>query len=637
MRRTRISALLVCLALVALCRLQADEQAPNDKLGKKIDNVTLADAGGTSFRLHDLKDKKAVVVVFLSFDCPVSNRYAETLAALAKNHADRGVAFVGINSSDDLDATAVARQAKEYRLPFAVYKDKDCAAADAFKADVAPQAFVLDHNFVLRYRGRIDNSYSARLKKNSQTTRHDLQAALEEILAGKPVSEPITKAIGCPIQRDKEPKKTGAVTWYRDVLPIVQNNCQSCHRPGEVGPFALQNYKQAVNWAGDIKDYTQSRKMPPWKIEEGVAFHNQRKLTDKEIATLAAWADGGTPEGDPKDAPQAKTFIDGWQLGKPDLVLTVPEEMTVGASGRDLFRCYVLPTNLDQDKYVAAIEVRPGNPRVLHHTLHFLDSTGKGRELEKKARDNARPDDKDHGPGYSMAMGIGFAPQGGLSGWAPGQVARYLPEGTGFLLPKGSDVVVQAHYHRTGRIEKDRTSIGLHFAKKPVEKRYQGMVIQGRFLLIPSGVERFKVEGAIEVQQDCTLHSVMPHMHMLGKEIKVTLKPKEGNTATLLHIKDWDYNWQETYWLQKPIELKAGTRLEVEAFYDNSAKNPQNPFHPPQMVFLGEQTDNEMCFVFLGATSEKPGRIQFAPLDKDGNPTRRIPLVRPPSEPAKDK
>jgi hypothetical protein len=187
---------------------------------------------------------------------------------------------------------------------------------------------------------------------------------------------------------------------------------------------------------------------------------------------------------------------------------------------------------------------------------------------------------------------------------------RRLPEGTGYFLPRGSDVVVQVHYHRNGRVEKDRTSVGLYFARGPVQRQFQSVVIPGRFWFIPAGSERYRVEGGVEVLRDCTLHSVMPHMHMLGKEIKVTLTPPGGKPRTLVAIKDWDYNWQESYFFREPIAVRAGTRLAVEAVYDNSAGNPNNPFHPPRPVLFGEQTDNEMCFVFLGATSDTPGRIR---------------------------
>jgi hypothetical protein len=396
-------------------------------------------------------------------------------------------------------------------------------------------------------------------------------------------------------------------------------------------------YKQAVNWAGDIKEYTQSRKMPPWKLTEGIPFHNDRRLSEKEIATLAAWVDGGTPEGDPKDAPPPRQFTDGWQLGKPDLVLTPREDFILGPSGRDLFRVLVLPTNLPEDRYVVAVEVRPGNPRIVHHTLNFIDTTGQGRKLEEAAQ--AREKDKketayDRGPGYSVSMGVGFLPQGGLSGWAPGQMARQLPEGYGFYLPKNSDVIVQVHYHRNGRVEKDRIAIGLYFARKTEGmKRFKGGVIAGRFIAIPAGSERFKVTGDVKVVEDCLLHSVMPHMHLIGREIKVTLKEPEGDARTLLNITDWDYNWQETYFLKQPMKLKAGSVLTVDAVYDNSARNPNNPNNPPRLVTFGEQTTNEMCFVFLGATSEGPSRSPFSrPMGLGLRPADRSEEPKPPEK-----
>ncbi len=253
----------VCAWLVAaaacclLAGIARAEKAPsNARLGKKIDNFTARDTEGKPFALYGLKEKKAIVVVFLSFDCPVSASYSQTLANLAKTYTDRGVAFVGVSCEPADEPDSLGKQVREFKVPFTVVHDPRSAAAEAFKADIYPEAFVLDHNYVLRYRGRIDNEYYARLKKNPQITRHDLRQALDELLAGKPVSEPVTRAIGCRIQGEQETKKTGKVTYYRDVLPILQNNCQRCHRPGEVGPFSLMTYRQAVNWSSDIKEFT---------------------------------------------------------------------------------------------------------------------------------------------------------------------------------------------------------------------------------------------------------------------------------------------------------------------------------------------------------------------------------------------
>jgi thiol-disulfide isomerase/thioredoxin len=621
--------LLAGAACLAVGAGRAADEPAGAKLGTRIANVPFRDAAGKVSALHDLQGKRAVVVVVLNFDCPNSVGYAPLLADLAKRYADKGAAFVGVCAADDEDAASVAKKAGEYGLGFPVYRDDRGAVVEALKAEATPEAFVLDHNFVLRYRGRIDDGYAARLKKSRTVSRHDLKDALDEVLAGKPVSTPVTKAVGCPIAVARAVKKDGPVTYYRDVLPILRNNCQVCHRPGEVGPFSLLTYKQAVSWASDIKDYTQSRQMPPWKVVEGVAFHNERRLSDRDIATLAAWADGGTPAGDPRNAPAPKEFVEGWMLGKPDLVVRPSDDFVVGPGGRDLFRCFVMPTGLTEDKYVVAIEVKPGNSRVVHHTLNYIDAHGRGRELEAKAREREKGKteaDFDRGPGYSSEMSIGFLPDGALSGWAPGQLARRLPAGYGWFLPKGSDVIMQAHYHRDGRVEKDRTQIGLYFAPKTEGIRpYKGGVIQGRFpklvpLLpdplgtgVPAGDAHCRVTGRADVLEDCTLHSLMPHMHLVGKEIKVTLKTAAGEARVLLAIKDWDYNWQESYFLEQPLALKAGDALEVVAVYDNSGKNPNNPFDPPRNVLFGEQTTNEMCFVFLGATSDGPRRSPFSP------------------------
>ncbi|HEY1377044.1 MAG TPA: hypothetical protein VGF55_09630, partial [Gemmataceae bacterium] len=433
-----------------------------------------------------------------------------------------------------------------------------------------------------------------------------------------------------------------AVTYHRDVTPILQKHCQGCHRPGEVGPFSLTSYRHAVNWAADIKEYVTDRKMPPWKPTEAAhPFADDRRLSDKDIATLAAWVDAGTPEGDPKDAPPPARFVSGWQLGPPDLVLTAPADFTIGPSGTDLFRCFVLPTGLTQDIYVVAYEVRPGNRRVVHHTLNFIDASGRGRALEKEQqeKDKDATDLPDHGPGYSRRMGVGFLPRGGIGGWAPGQMPHVVPDGVGFFLPKDSDIVLQAHYHRTGRVETDRTQIGFYFAKKPVARTIEPVVIGPSIrnplnFFIPPGVEDYPIKGSIWLAEDCTVYSVMPHMHLIGRRIAVTMAPPGGKPETVIAIKDWDYNWQETYYFKEPLAVKAGTRFDIEGVYDNSRKNPFNPHDPPQVVRFGEQTTNEMCFGFLQASADKPGPVRWY-LDEAKRilvPLRRGPLA--PARPA---
>jgi peroxiredoxin len=589
------------------------------KLGQKIGDVGFVDAAGKKITLDELKGAKATVVVFLSFECPVSTSYSPVLSDMKKHYADRGVSFVGVCASEAETPATVAKRATDFALAFPVYSDSQGLAVSAFKAEKTPEAFLLDHNLVLRYRGRVDDAFAARLKRNQQIKSHDLETALDEILAGKAVSRPVAEAIGCLIGAEKQIKKDGAVTYYRDVVPILQANCQECHRPGEIGPFSLMSFKEAVNWADDIKTYTETRQMPPWKITAGLPFHNERRLSDKDLTTLAKWVEDGTPEGKAADAPPARQFVSGWQLGEPDLIVTPTSEFVVGPGGPDLFRVFVMPTNLPEDKFVVGYEVKPANPRVVHHTLNFIDTTKAGRKLEEKAQAGESKTKSEHGwdrgPGYSSDMGVGFFPQGGLGGWAPGQLARQMPPGYGFLLPKHSDVVVQVHYHRDGRVEHDKLQIGLYFAKSTAGmKSFKGGVIPGRFLGIPANDSNYKVYGSTTVNEDCILHNITPHMHLVGKKIKVTIKFPNKPKETLLEIGSWDYNWQETYFLKDPLKLPKGTILDVEAIYDNSAKNPNNPNNPPKLVTFGEQTTNEMCFVFLGATSEGKERSPF------GNP-----------------
>ncbi len=602
----------------------ADPQVSTDRLNKEIDNVKFPATAGKATSLRDFAGEKGTVVVFLSFDCPVSNSYATTLTELHSAYSAKGVKFLALVPTDD-GAEKVAKKAAEFKLPFPVHSDSTHVAAEAFKAIVTPEAFVLDHNAVLRYRGRIDNQYYGRMKKNPSVTERDLKDALDALVGGKDVPTPATRAIGCHIDPKERKVTSDNVTYHRDVLPILQTHCQSCHRAGAVGPFALMDYKQAVSWSADIVHYTQSKEMPPWKPAGGVEFKNARGLTIRELDTLAQWEKAGCPEGDTKDAPPPAKFPDGWNLGEPDLVVEMTDDFHIGASGKDTFRCFVLPTGLKEDKYVVAYEVKPGNATVVHHTLNYFDTTGKARKLEAAEKERKKlADEPDRGPGYSVAMGIGFIPKqadaprpgipavGFVGGWAPGQLGTALPETSGILLPKEAEIVLQVHYHRTGKPEKDRTKLGLYFAKKPVEKPWTTLLVAGMtpFSVIPADADKHVEKGSAWTTADANIHSVMPHMHLLGKSVKMTMTEPGGNPIVLVDIKDWDYNWQESYWLKKPLFAKAGTRLDVEAVFDNSAKNPSNPANPPKPVRFGEETTNEMLFGFVGATPTGTDRLR---------------------------
>jgi hypothetical protein len=384
------------------------------------------------------------------------------------------------------------------------------------------------------------------------------------------------------------------VVYTRDVAPILYKHCATCHRPGEIGPFSLMTYADAAKRSDFIKEVTSEGRMPPWKAEpQPLKFHNERRLSDAEKATLARWAETGAREGDSKDLPPPPKFADGWQLGEPDVVLKMAKPFTVRASGRDVYRCFVIPIPIDEDKTVSAVEFRPGNPKVVHHAIFYLDALGQAR---RKDRD---------GTGYEGFGGPGILPSGGLGGWAPGSMPRFLPEDVGLYLKKGSDLVLQVHYHPSGKEETDQSMLGVYFTKKPAAKTATGIAIASRNLYIPAGQKDHRVKSRSgELPVDVNVIAVTPHMHLIGREMTVTAALPDGGKTQLISIKQWDFNWQGAYGFEKPVRLPKGTVIHVEAAYDNSRDNPQNPSDPPRPVRWGEQTTDEMCIAFVQVTAD---------------------------------
>jgi hypothetical protein len=394
----------------------------------------------------------------------------------------------------------------------------------------------------------------------------------------------------------------GVPTYNKDIAPLLWKNCAGCHRAGEIGPFSLLTYKDAAKRARYLAEVTESRRMPPWKPEPGFGtFHDERRLSDSEIRTIADWATGGAPEGDPKDLPPTPRFPEGWQLGAPDLVLKASEPFDVPAQGRDIYRCFVIPIPIDSNKTVAAFEFRPGNRKVVHHALLYLDSTGAAREKDKS----------DPGPGYASFGGPGILPTGGLGGWAPGAMPRLLPDGMGKFIRKGSDLVLQVHYHPDGKAEKDESVVGIYFTKKPARKIVGGIAVRTRSLDIPQGESHYHTTARSEpLPVDALAIAIAPHMHYIGTEMKVVAEAPDGTTTPLIWIKDWDFNWQGQYQYNVPITLAKGTVIKLDAYYDNSAANPHNPSKPPKRVRWGEQTTDEMCLLGVQVVTDSPADLR---------------------------
>jgi hypothetical protein len=384
-------------------------------------------------------------------------------------------------------------------------------------------------------------------------------------------------------------------TYTKDVQPILRKSCQNCHRRNEVGPFPLETYEQARKRAADIAAVAGDRSMPPWKpvAGKGPKLKHDPSLTSRELEVLEAWADAGAPRGDEKDSPIPPWPADDWTLGTPDLVLQMPEEFEVPATGPDLYRCFVIPTNLRRDALISAVEYRPGNRRVVHHIMAFLDTTRAGRER----------DADDPGPGYTSYSGAGVAVEGDLGGWAAGNVPHHLPDGIGRVVPAFSDVLLQVHYHPSGKREIDRTKIGIYLCRKPVKQTLHWANATNDTFKLQPGQANIEVKATWNVPVDVEALAVTPHMHQLGREFRMTVSYPGGRSQDLLHIDSWDPNWQNTYYFEKRVPLPRGSTVKIVARYDNSA-HPRNPHKPPKLVMWGPEVTDEMCVGYIGVVKK---------------------------------
>jgi hypothetical protein len=588
---------LAWLGLTVLASVAVSFSVPVATAGPVPEPVTLRPARGPDGRTVPLKAPEGGVaaLVFYSTECPISNALSPTLNRLSGELPPDRVRFVGVCVDPELSDADIRAHARDFGLKFPVVRDRNGALTAKLGATVTPEAFVIDDQGRVRYHGRIDDQFAGRREPNANPVTHDLRDAIAAVLAGREPAAAHVEAIGCPVPEREKP--AAAPTYAKDVAGVIQKNCQECHRKGQVGPFPLETYEQARKRADDIASVAEDRVMPPWKPVPGVGlkFKHDRSLSSSEIATLAAWAAAGAPLGDPADLPPPANFPDDWALGTPDLVIETAEDFPIPASGPDIYRCFVIPTDLPRDVYISAIEYRPGNRRVVHHMLSYVDLTGEGRKR----------DAKDPGPGYECFSGPEVEVHGDLGGWAPGNEPSRLPEGIGRSLPKGSDVIIQVHYHPSGKPETDRSRIGLHFARKPVKQiLHWSAAVNVDGLKLPPGESNVEIKAAWPVPVDLLAHAVTPHMHMLGRDMLMTVTYPDGRTEDLVKIADWDFAWQNTYYFETPLDLPKGSVLKVVAHYDNSEANPRNPNHPPKLVKWGEATTDEMCIGFIAVTKK---------------------------------
>ncbi len=533
----------------------------------------LQDHRGAWHTLDEARDRKVVVLAFIGTECPLAEAYAPRLAEVARDFEKRGVGFFGVDSNQQDGPVAIGRFAEKHGLPFPILKDIGNDLADRLRAERTPEVFVLDESRAVVYRGRIDDQYAIGIHRPS-STRHDLVDALAAVLAGQPVAAPKTDAVGCRIGRVTKPAQAGAVTYAKRVARILQSHCVTCHRPGEIAPFSLTDYRQAAGWSSMIAEVVDDGRMPPWHASpEYGKFVNDARLSADEKKAIRDWVAAGSPEGDPSDLPPPPRFVEGWQIPRPDLVLEMPREIEIPAEGSMPYQLVEIDPKFAHDVWVRASQVRPGNPAVVHHVVVLVLPPG----VEK----------------------IDEAGGDFLAAYAPGMPARVMPDGVAKRIPAGSKIVLQLHYTPRGTKQVDRSRIGLLFAEpaKIDKELMSGMALNLR-LQIPPGMRDYVSRADFRFSQPSLLLSLLPHMHLRGKSMTFVAEFPDGRREVILDVPRYEFDWQNLYVLDRPMPMPEGTILHTEARFDNSADNPNNP-DPARAITFGEQTWDEMHVGYL--------------------------------------
>ncbi len=390
---------------------------------------------------------------------------------------------------------------------------------------------------------------------------------------------------------DGAPAPRPAATYSNEVVRILQRRCQQCHRPGQIGPFSLLTYDDAAAWGETIREVVESRRMPPWHADRSVGkFSNDRTLSDDEIFTLLSWIDAGMPRGADSDLPPPARFAEGWQIGQPDLVLSMPEDFRVPASGTIPYKYINIPWTADEDQWIQGVELQAGNRSVVHHILMLVHPPG--AERAGRPRDRARGTDE---------QAFGF-----FAALAPGNPAAVFPPGFGKRIPKGSEIVFQMHYTANGTPQTDRSRVGLVFAREPVHTEIHTRGVFNTFFSIPPGAADHEVRAAYRFPKDSVVLSLMPHMHLRGKSFEYVAEFPDGSTRPLLRVPRFDFGWQLSYELAEPLAMPTGSKILCTAHYDNSPANKANP-DPTKAVGWGDQTWDEMMIGYINYYVKRPG------------------------------
>lgn len=550
---------------------------------------------------HDLTDfvqgetSRGVALVFLGIECPVARLYVPRLNELHEEYGSQGIAFVGIYSDSGVNVFDMATHAHDADIAFPVLQDVDHRLADALQVRVTPEVVLLSPKLERVYQGAIDDQYQRHGRKAAASENY-LQGALAALVQGQQVKRDFVSASGCPLERGTPQRSGRKVTFHKDVAPLVQQHCQECHRSGGPGPFELATYDDVALNAEKIREVVADRRMPPW---HGVLhpdfgkLQNNKRLPEEAVATLLAWIDAGTPEGDAADGPPAKTWpsADEWAIGTPDFVYRMPQPFRVPKSGTLEYQFFRVSLNLAADRWFQAVEIKPGNPEVVHHvTLHVAPAVS-----DKRLSGLAT---------MAQLYGINGERANLLNDFVPGDTynAKTYPPDQAVLIPKNSDLIFEVHYTPNNRAATtDQSMVAFRWADTPPEQPVLTHVFRkpiGGFR-IPPRHPHYRVEDTYYFKHDVEIDAIRPHFHYRGKSFRLEIIERDpqtdeiANRRTILTVPVFDQAWQRTYELATPLVLPAGTELLATGHFDNSRINPNNP-DPAAEVTWGQQSTDEM-------------------------------------------
>ncbi|MGK0188608.1 MAG: tetratricopeptide (TPR) repeat protein/mono/diheme cytochrome c family protein [Verrucomicrobiales bacterium] len=412
------------------------------------------------------------------------------------------------------------------------------------------------------------------------------------VLAGCSASDPPLPIAELPIDIVEAP------TFNHDIAPLIFNSCSGCHRPEGAAPFSLLEYSEVAKRGRQIAEIVESGDMPPWlPMAQHHEFADARRLAEPEVKLITRWVANGMPEGSPDELPAAPVWAEGWQLGEPDHIIELAGDYLLPAEGNDVFRSFVLPVDLDSTRYIRSVEIRPENPRIIHHGVILKDPTRAGRLL----------DQADPAPGYAGMQQSNkiTSPDGHFVGWTPGKMPKQGPDDMAWKLEPDSDLIAALHMLPSGKPEQVKLKIGLHFAEKRPSRKPAMIQLEIQKIDIPAGEAEYEIEDSFVVPADINVIGIYPHAHYLASRMEVIATEPSGRKLVLLYITDWDFNWQDDYRFAEPITLPHGTRIEMRYVYDNSAQNERNPHSPPQRVTYGELSTNEMGSLWIQVIPRK--------------------------------